>query len=380
MFGLLHHNLRTQGIKSGLDEWLTFLRGLEQNLVVTFDDLYGFGRTVLCTTEAQFDSYDLAFSSTFNGVELPENISDHLADWLRNAIESEGELVDPDIPLDKLWEEFHKRLAEQQERHDGGSRWIGTGGTSPFGHSGRARHGIRVGGESKNRSAVSLAEERRWADYRTDTSLETRDFQVALKALRKLAPDGAFDLNVDGTIKKTAQNGGEIELKFERTKINRVRLLLLLDSGGSMDPHTRLVESLFTAVSETKGFKSFETYHFHNVPYGWLYKNSQSGERVHIDELLREWTPQHRVVWVGDASMAPYELFTPTWRDGFTGLNWLQRIRRRCPSSVWLNPDPVRYWDHPTVRAIGNIFQMHPLTVSGLREAIRQLVRGNQQY
>ena len=159
MFFLLFHNLRSQGIKVGLSEWLLFLQGLKKELAICLEDLYGFGRTVLCTTEAQYDAFDMAFKATFDGVELPEKISDQLLSWLREHIETElGDLVTPNIPIDKLWEEFYKRLQEQQEQHDGGDRWIGTGGTSPFGHSGRASHGIRVGGSGRNRSAVALAE------------------------------------------------------------------------------------------------------------------------------------------------------------------------------------------------------------------------------
>lgn len=380
MFFLLFHNLRSQGINVGLSEWLLFLEGLKKELAICLRDLYGLGRTILCTSEAQYDSYDVAFTATFDGVELPEKISDQLLAWLREHIETElGELVVPNIPIDKLWEEFYKRLQEQQEQHDGGDRWIGTGGKSPFGHSGRASHGIRVGGSSRNRSAVALAEERRWATYRTDTYLQTRDFQVALKALRKLTPEGEWELDVDRSIRKTVDNGGEIELEFRRNKINRVRLVLLMDSGGSMEPHAQLVERLFTAATDTKGFKSFEAWHFHNVPYGWLFRDLDSRyERVQIDNLLMDWTPQHRLVWVGDASMAPYELFTPTWKDGMSGLNWLEKIRRKCGYSIWLNPDPQRYWRHPTVEAIGDVYPMFPLTVEGIRRGIKKLKKGDQ--
>lgn len=377
MFSLLLYNLRSQGIKVGLGEWLVFLTGIKKELAVCIDDLYGFGRTVLCTTEAQYDSFDVAFSATFSGVELPDKVSEQMLQWLREHMEGEaGDLVSPNIPIDKLWEEFYKRLKEQQERHDGGSHWIGTGGTSPFGHAGKASHGIRVGGKGRNRSAVALAGERRWASYRTDTSLQTRDFQMALKALRKLSPDGEWELNIDRSIRKTADNGGEIELEFSRQRTNKLRLVLLMDSGGSMEPHSRLVEQLFTAASEMKGFKSFEAWHFHNVPYGWLYRDSDTHERAKIDDLLREWTIKHRIVWVGDASMAPYELFTPTWRDGLNGLNWLQKIKRKCPCSVWLNPDPKRFWKHPTVEAIGEIYPMYSLSLSGLRDAINKLKKG----
>ncbi|MBM73806.1 MAG: VWA containing CoxE family protein [Proteobacteria bacterium] len=374
MFSLLLHNLRSQGIKVGISEWLLFLSAMKKGLATHMHDLYGLGRTILCTSEAQFDAFDLAFTASFDGLELSENIADKLAEWLNKTIEMElGELVEPDIPLEDLWEEFYKRLKEQEEEHNGGSRWIGTGGTSPFGHSGRASHGIRVGGQSRNRSAVSIAEERRWAAYRVDTRLEMRDFQMALKALRKLAPDGEYELDVDKTIDKTSDNGGEIELVFSRQKSNRVRLVLLMDSGGSMEPHARLVESLFSAASELKGFRSFEAWHFHNAPYGLLFREEYGYERSSIEDLLRQWTPAHRVVWVGDACMAPYELLTPTWNSGKTGLEWIQRITRQCPKSVWLNPEPERYWNHATISRVAKNVSMFPFTLGGLRDAVREL-------
>jgi uncharacterized protein len=379
MFLLLFSNLRRQEILIGISEWLTFLRGLEMGLVTTLDELYGFGRTVLCTSEAQFDGYDLAFHASFEGIELPENISDKILSWLEQTQFTEKPLVTPDIPIDKLWEEFYKRLQEQQEKHDGGGYWIGTGGRSPFGHSGYASHGIRVGGVSKNRSAVSLAANRQWETYRTDTSLQTRDFQMALKALRKLLREGEMELNIDGTIKKTAHNAGDIELDFQREKINRIHLVLLMDSGGSMEPHARLVEQLFTAAEETKGFKSFQALHFHNTPYGFFYKNEFSYERISIDGLLQDWTSKHRIVWVGDACMAPYELLTPMSRDGMRGIDWIQKIVRKCPNSVWLNPDSPHYWGHQTISAVGNIIPMFPLTVSGLRDAVSKLRFGQHR-
>lgn len=382
MFDLLLFNLRAQNVSVGMGEWLVFLKGIEDGLVADLQGLYEFGRAVLVQSEAQFDAWDVAFESTFSGVELQPDISEELLAWLEHAAPNTGDVVEHDMSLDELRRQFYERLKEQTERHDGGDHWIGTGGTSPFGSQGRSRNGIRVG-QGGGRSAVAVAGERRWLNYRSDSRLDVRDFQVALRALRKLTREGPEELDVDRTIRKTVDNGGEIDLEFTRVKQNRVHLVLLLDTGGSMDHHARLVSRLFTAAKEMKGFKSITTLHFHNVPYGYLYKDFATYQRVAIEEVLSGMSPHHRLVWVGDASMAPWELFGRyhgnPWGEphsddaGMNGLGWLKRIREVCPASVWLNPDPQRFWDHPTVSAIGGLYPMFPLTLDGLRDAVSQL-------
>ena len=227
-----------------------FSQGYPGGLVTNIDELYRLGRTTLCKTEAEFDAYDQGFLGAFEGVEFAETlfeemIHEQLRQWLESGKRADGELVEPDIPIDKLMEELEKRLEEQTERHDGGSHWVGTGGRSPFGHSGRASHGVRVGGQSKNRSAISVATERKWREYRTDRQLDSRDLQVVLKQLRQLTPTGEWQLNIPSTIRRTVANGGEIELDFQRERKNRLHVVLLLDSGGSMEPHARMVESSF---------------------------------------------------------------------------------------------------------------------------------------
>jgi uncharacterized protein len=379
MFDLLLLNLKSQGLRVGMSEWLTFLSGIEKGLVVDLEGLYGFGRAVLCTSESWYDAWDLAFTATFQGVELPPVLKDELLAWLADAkVPSEGR-TPVDMDLDEMRRRFLERLREQKERHDGGSKWIGTKGKSPFGSGGVAETGIRVG-PGGGRSAVEVAGDRAWKNYRTDERLETRDLRVALKALRNLAREGRPELDVKRTIRRTADNAGDIDLVFRPGKRNRVHLVLLMDSGGSMEPHTRLVEQLFTAAKEAKGFKSFQALSFHNVPYGWLYRDYESYDRVRVEELLREWTPSHRLVWVGDASMAPWELFSAGYHDwtgkgGATasGLDWLKRIHEHCPASVWLNPDPERFWVHSTVSAVQAVFPMFPLTLGGLRDAVRKL-------
>ncbi len=375
MFTLLLYHLRHQGILVGTHEWLTFLKGVHKGLAYNLDSLYQLGRTTLCKTEAEFDAFDQGFLEAFEGVEIADvlfeqMIHQQIQQWLENAKRAEGELVEPDIPIDKLMEELEKRIQEQTKRHDGGSRWVGTGGRSPFGHSGRASHGIRVGGQSKNRSAIAVAGERKWQAYRKDNTLDIRDLQLVIKQLRQLTPTGEWQLNVDQTIRKTVANGGEIELEFAREKKNRLHLVLLLDSGGSMEAHARMVEQFFTAFSESKGFKTFQSWHFHNVPYGRFFTDNKTEA---IDNLLQQWTVHHRVVWVGDACMAPYELFSPTYHSNMRGIDWIRRIVEKCPQSIWLNPEQPRFWNHPTIEGIGQVVKMFPLTIDGLSKGVQQL-------
>ena len=369
-------NLRNQGLKVGTGEWLAFLGGLEQGLAENLDQLYFLARAVLVHTEAHYDSFDVAFTAAFEGVSLPEALKDELAAWLTEAKQAAGDRVHHDFDsLEAMRMELEKRLREQKERHDGGAHWVGTGGTSPFGNSGRADQGMRVGGEGGGRSAVQVAGERRWAGYRTDLQLDVRDFKVALAMLRRFGREGQEKLDLDGTIDKTAKNAGEIELDIRRERINRVKLVLLMDTGGSMEPNAELVSRLFTAAKQSKTFKTFEAWHFHNCPYNWLYRDYRTFDRAPTAQVLEKLTAQHRLVWVGDASMAPWELFQGGgWGEpGPTGLQWLQRFIQRCPASIWLNPDPQRYWDHPTVRAIGATMPMFPLTVDGLRRGMNKL-------
>jgi uncharacterized protein with von Willebrand factor type A (vWA) domain len=382
VFDLLLLNLRRQGLKVGMGEWLTFLEALRQGLATDLDGLYRIGRAVLVHKESDFDSWDLAFKATWEGTELPDKLQQAMADWLKDALDPARPRREITEDERELLRQFYERLKEQKERHDGGSYWVGTGGKSPFGRGGTASQGVVVG-EGGSRSGIQAAMDREWESYRTDRELDHRDLQIALSALRNLAREGEWELDIDRTIDRTAKNAGDIELENRRKRQNRVHVRLILDTGGSMSPHTELVSRLFTAASEVKGFKTFETWHFHNVPMGQLYEDYRTGKRKPIEELLHQWPTGTRVVFVGDASMASYELFQPygyyggSAKAALSGLEWLQRIRRVCPASVWLNPDPQRWWDHPTVRAIGSVFPMFPLTLDGLRSAVKVLRRTN---
>lgn len=370
--------LRAAGLVVGAGEWVGFLNALNRGIIRDASTLYDLGRALLCRSETEFDAYDEAFIRTFEGAVLPEDLRESLEAWLSNSRERpEGEWQShPWQDPEDLWKEFMKRLREQKGEHHGGNRWIGTGGTSPFGHSGKGAQGIRVGGPGGGRQAVNAAMDRRWQNYRTDRVLDVRDIQMALRALRNLAREGEWELDLDSTIDRTCKNAGEIELIETRARRNRVHLVLLMDAGGSMAPHYERVNQIFSAASRVKGFKTFKSYSFHNCVYGWLYEDIEQLDRVRTDEVLGSLTPQHRLVFVGDASMASYELFSPIgWpsTEALAGLDWLRRFRQRCPASVWINPDPQRYWQHPTVRAIGQVFPMYGLTLDGLRDAVRTL-------
>ena len=312
------------------------------------------------------------------GVELPDDFKSKLADWLEQALadakEWKGGKGAGFESMEELMREYEKRLREQKERHDGGSRWIGTGGSSPFGNSGKSDGGVRVGGKGGGGGAVAVAEERQWAGYRTDMTLDVRDFKVALRALRNFVREGRSKLDLPLTIERTCSNAGEIELAERPERINRMRLVLLMDAGGSMEPHAALVSRLFTAANEMKTFKTFDAWYFHNCPYRYLYRDYATFDRKATAEVLRELTPEHRVVWVGDASMAPWELFSSGWgNEGPNGFENIRAISRSCPASIWLNPDPERFWDHPTVNAIGGAVKMFPLTIDGLKRSVRHL-------
>lgn len=377
MFSAFLFSLRTHGLKVGLNEWMAFLTGLRRGIATDLDGLYGFGRSVLCRTEADYDSFDQAFGSFFEGRVLTPEIREELLEWLSKEVaDKEKERVEPDFANEDLFREFLKRLAEQTEEHHGGNYWVGTGGTSPFGHSGNASRGIRVGKQGGGRRAINVASERRWENYRNDRVLDVRDLQVVLRALRSLTREGALELDIDETIAITAKNGGDIELVEQRSQRNELRLVLLMDVGGSMQPHADKVERLFSAASKLNTFRSFDTLYFHNCVYSHLYKDVRESVRVSTADVLGQLTPKHRLIFVGDASMAPYELFSSMgWygQDSTSGIDWLHRFKRVCPASVWLNPDPPRWWDHPTVEGIAGVFDMFELTVEGVRDAVKRL-------
>ena len=346
-------------------------------------------RAVLCGSEADYDRFDQAFLETFRGVAATSvQLTDELAKWLETAAawpEVPPELLEAleGWDLEELRRLFEERLAEQDARHDGGDRWIGTGGRSPFGWAGRRRGGIRVHGRSMWQSALQVAAARRYQEYRRDLVLDVRQMQVALGKLRELTREGAREeLDLEATIDKTCRNAGELELCFVPRRKNVVKVLLLMDVGGSMTPHARLVSRLFSAASKVSHFKDFQYFYFHNCVYESVYRDPGWREALDIEELLSRFGPDYKLIVVGDARMHPVELFQPGgaihyWEwNSRPGIAYLEQLGAHFRRSVWLNPTPSSWWRHPTVSAIAKLFPMVPLTLEGLERAVRILSGG----
>jgi uncharacterized protein with von Willebrand factor type A (vWA) domain len=388
MFVDFFYHLRGYGLKVTITEWLSLMRALAiGHSRADLHVFYNLARCLMVKREADFDNYDRAFASFFMGVENHFDISDELLEWLSKP-ELPRELTDEErakleaLDLDELRERFKELLDEQKERHDGGNRWIGTGGMSPFGHGGEHPTGVRIGGAGGGRSAVQVATDRRFRNLRSDRILDTRQIGLALRRLRKLDKDeGPEELDIDETIDSSARNAGEIDLVFRPPKRNRIKLLLLIDVGGSMDPHTLLCERLFSAAHKANHFKKFEFKFFHNCVYENLYTDISRWKGEPTSRILKRLDHTWSVCLVGDAWMSPYEL-THTGgaidyyhTNQVTGLDWLRKFRDRCPNSIWLNPEPRRIWNAPTIHLIRQVFPMFELTIDGLTEGI-DVLRG----
>ncbi len=389
---LLH--LRRRGLPVGTIELLALLEALQRGLVgERLDQLYTVARALLVKRAEHLDLYDQAFAeffkdSPFDLTRLPQ-LTDELLSWLEDPralrpLDAVERAMLEAIDLEELRRTLDERLREQQERHDGGSRWVGTGGTSPFGHSGQHAAGVRVGGEGKNRSAVQIATERRFQNLRKDLVLDVRQIGVALRKLRVLTREGAEEeLDLDATVDATARSFGDLELRWRAPRHNRVKLLLLMDVGGSMTAYARVCSQLFSAAHQASHFKRFESYYFHNCVYHEVYTDMSRRQAVPTQALLRQLDDSWRCIIVGDAAMAPTELMSPGGAiDLYTfnqeaGLTWLQRIKAQVPRAVWLNPDPPRYWTSTyTTARIRQVFPMYGLTLEGLDEAIAALRAG----
>ncbi len=387
MFTDFFYLLRKRKVPVSLTEWMTLMEALSQGLVSNLDEFYYLARAVLVKSETYFDQYDVAFQEFFTGMEFPSDISAKILEWLKDPInrkeltEEEQALLDM-MDFEKLLREFEKRMAEQTEQHDGGNYWIGRGGTSPFGHSGRHPAGIRVGGESRGRGAIQIAQERKYRNYRGDITLDVRQIKMALRRLRHLNRIGPEDeLDLDRTIDATAKNAGDIDLKWMRSRKNAVKLLLLMDVGGSMEPFAETCGLLFSAANTSSHFKDLQFYYFHNCVYETLHRDIETKhEEMGTEYLLRTLEPDYKVVLVGDARMAPQELYEK-WgaiyynqRNETPGIVWLKRIADHFTHCVWLNPEGRAYWNHPTVSIIGKLFPMYELNLDGIGDSMRKLV------
>ncbi|MBU1275049.1 MAG: VWA domain-containing protein [Proteobacteria bacterium] len=387
MFLNLFYSLRTLKVPVSVTEWMTLMEALDKgHAQASLVDFYNLARAILIKSESFYDQYDQAFAHVFKDADLPADIRQEILDWLDdplNRLELPPEELAKirQMDLDELLKELEKRLQEQDERHDGGGRWIGTGGTSPFGHSGANPAGIRIGGPGGGGRAVQIAAARRFKNYRTDVTLDVRQVKLALKKLRRFAKEGPEDqLDIEATIDKTCKEGGEIELVFTRERKNTVRVLLLMDSGGSMNPYARLVDRLFSAAHQMSHFRDLKAYYFHNCIYQDVYKDIYNSEDVPTGSLIKNLGGDYKVIIVGDAFMSPSELVSVGgaidyyYHNEIAGLDWLQRIADHFRYCVWLNPMPQRAWMHPTISTVAKVFPMFPLTLDGLDEAVRALM------
>jgi uncharacterized protein with von Willebrand factor type A (vWA) domain len=394
MFIEFFYKLKDAGIPVSPTSFLTLQKALSKGLIQSLSDFYTAARAILVKSERYFDLYDQIFAHFFEGAEMPDlegleldNIARALLDeWLKNPKEMADALGIDEAALkkmtpDELLEYFKERLKEQTERHDGGNKWIGTGGTSPVGHSGYHPEGMRVGGSSQNKSAVKVANERRYKDYSRSGPLTQQLMGEALKRLRNLIPSGPRDqVNVDESIYQTMKNAGEIEIVFDRSLKDRLKVILAIDNGGwSMDPYVQVVQTLFDyARSE---FKDLKTYFFHNTIYDTLWGDpSRYKKPVRVDDFARK-DPETRLILVGDASMAPYELMARDGsiyiheRSGLASIDRLKFLADTFPHNVWLNPVAQRMWPYTrTINAIRQIFPMFELTIDGLEQAVTCLM------
>ena len=386
------YTLRAAKLPVSVKEFLMLLEAMEANVVgpqsdaCSMDDFYYLSRTALIKDEKHFDKFDKAFGAYFKGVEmLTDFAADVPMEWLKKILENEltpeQKAAIEKMGWDELMETLKKRLEEQKERHEGGSKWIGTGGTSPFGYGGYNPQGIRIGGKGGNKSAVKVWDQRAYQDYDDSIELGTRNIKVALRRLRRFAREGAEDeFDLDNTIRSTAANAGYLDIKMRPERHNNVKLLLLMDVGGTMDEHVSRVEELFSAV---KGeFKHLEFFYFHNCVYDFLWKNNRRrfAEKFDTWDVIRKYNKDHKLVFVGDATMSPYEILQPggsvEYNNEEAGAEWIQRLTHAYPKFAWINPEPLGVWQYrQSISIIQQLIsnRMFPLTLKGLEDAMRML-------
>ncbi|WP_211824018.1 vWA domain-containing protein [Kistimonas asteriae] len=384
--------LRSFRVPVSIREYLDLVAALKSHLAfANMDDFYHLSRAVLVKDERHFDKFDRAFSAYFEGLEDLDNLLDALIpeDWLRKEFEKylsdeEKAKINSLGSLEKLLEEFRKRLEEQKERHQGGNRWIGTGGTSPFGAYGYNPEGIRIGQDGgRNQRAAKVWDKREYRNLDDSVELGTRNIKMALRRLRKFAREGATEeLDLDGTIRSTAQSGGMLDIKMVPERHNNVKVLLFMDIGGTMDAHVKVCEELFSAIRTE--FKHLEFFYFHNFIYESVWKDNyrRDSERIPTLDILHKYGSDYKVIFVSDAAMAPYEVTHPGgsiehWNDE-AGSAWMLRFMEKFRKIAWLNPYPENAWEYTTsttiIRELVN-HEMYPLTVKGIEDGMRYLSR-----
>ena len=390
MFFNFLDELRAAGIPASLKEHLLLLEALDAEVIDrTPEEFYYLSRAVYVKDEGLLDRFDQVFSKVFKGIATTfgQTTADIPADWLKAVAEKyltaeEMAKIKSLGSWDEIMETLKQRLAEQEKRHQGGNKWVGTGGTSPYGNSGYNPEGVRIGGESTHKRALKVWDQRDFKNLDNTRELGTRNIKIALRRLRKFAREGAADeLDVDATINGTARQGWlDVVMRAERR--NAVKLLLFLDVGGSMDPWVKLCEELFSAA--TTEFKNLEFFYFHNCPYEGVWKDNMRrfSERTPMWDVLHKFGHDYKLVFVGDASMSPYEITHPGGSvehfNEESGAVWLHRMTTTYPAAVWLNPIPKDQWGYSqSLRIIGELMtdRMYPLTLAGLDDAMRELTR-----
>lgn len=441
VFTQFFYNLRKRNIPVTLTEWLVFIDALERDFIdCSSKKFYYLARALLVKRINHFDNFDEAYLETFRGIEIPLDLKEAIEEWLQNPYDLMQMLTPEDrlhllqsplfdsfrksllealkdfkiplepsealkqwlqnplelkrllsaqewaelerLTLDELRRLFEERMKEQNERHDGGDHWIGTGGTSPFGEGGQHPTGVSLASQTRSHSAIQVAMKRQFRNYRSDLVLDIRQIQLALKKLRNLKRTGIEEeLDLEETIDKTCKNAGELEIVMRPPKKNRAKVLLLMDAGGSMDPYYMMVNRMFSAANQLKTFKDFKYYYFHNCIYDRLYENMSFRKGIETLEMLRKYDKDYKVVIVGDASMAHSELFARGGSIDYynynptPGIIWLKRFRNHFEKVVWINPVDPRYWYYnSTIYYIGKIIPMYYLSLDGLDEAIKKLL------
>jgi uncharacterized protein with von Willebrand factor type A (vWA) domain len=383
--------LKSHKLPVSIKEWLTLLEAMQKNVISpSIDEFYTLSRMVLVKDEANFDKFDRAFGEYFQGVESVAGLElDVPLEWLLkqaelNLSDEEKAMIEAMGGWEKLMEALKKRLEEQKGRHQGGNKWIGTAGTSPFGAYGYNPEGIRIGQDkSRNRSAVKVWDQREYRNLDDEVELGTRNIKVALRRLRKFAREGApEELDLDATIDKTARNAGYLDLMMRSERHNAVKVLMFLDIGGTMDDHIKLCEELFSAAKTE--FKHLEYFYFHNCLYDHVWKDNRRrhAERTRTLDIMHKYGHDYKLVFVGDATMSPYEILQPggsiEYSNEEAGAVWMKRLLEVYPKAVWLNPEPEEIWGYrQSIGILKEIMggRMYPTTIQGLERAMRALVK-----
>ena len=397
MFSKFFYTLKEKGLEVSLGEWLDLQEALDKGLCESsLTQFYYVARMILVKSETEFDKFDMAFEECFKGVKTETEVGKNMLRWLDKSDMMElaheearkhlNQVEEIQVDKDDVEEKFKQRLKDQNEEHNGGSFWIGTMGKTSFGNMGGNVGGVRVGGQTGYQSAFSVVGARKYRDFRDDKVIDNRQFQMALRRLRQFSTKldiPKSELDIDQTIDKTCNNGGYLQIEMMKPRKNAVKLLLLMDSGGTMIPYTRLMNDLFQSVNKSNHFKDVKVYYFHNCIYSKLYKTPEceNGDWIDTEWLFRNVGSDYKVIIVGDAAMAPEELYSNTGNyrgpnGGLSGFEWLHLMRRHYKKIVWMNPKmaPGRAPWREAETAVKEIFPMYKLTVNGLNEAMVKLM------